>query len=46
MSGNVLVYLAKTLGVLVPIYALIAAMIYAGQGKHGRTAATPPRLHP
>ena len=35
MSGNVLVYLAKTFGVLVPIYALVAAMIYAGQGRHG-----------
>jgi len=35
MSGNVLVYLAKTFGVLVPVYAVVAALIYAGQSKHG-----------
>jgi type II secretory pathway component PulF len=35
MSGNVFVYLAKTFGVLVPLYALVAALIYAGQSKHG-----------
>jgi type II secretory pathway component PulF len=35
MSGNMLVYLAKTFGVLVPLYVLVAALIYAGQSKHG-----------
>jgi type II secretory pathway component PulF len=34
-SGNMTVYLAKTFGVLVPLYALTAALIYAGQSKHG-----------
>ena len=33
--GDLLLYLAKTAGVLVPIYALVAALIYAGQSKHG-----------
>jgi type II secretory pathway component PulF len=34
-SGNLAVYLAKTFGVLVPLYALTAALIYAGQSRHG-----------
>ena len=34
-SGNVAAYLAKTFGVLLPLYALVAALIYAGQSKHG-----------
>jgi type IV pilus assembly protein PilC len=36
-TGNVLVYLGKTLGVLVPIYALVLAIIYAAQSRHGET---------
>ena len=35
MSGNVFIYSAKTLGVLLPVYAVVAALIYAGQSKHG-----------
>src|SRR5437588_6680319 len=33
-SGNWAVYLTKTLGVLLPIYAVVAFIIYAGQSKH------------
>ena len=35
LTGNVLLYLTKTFGVLLPIYAIVAALIYAGQSKHG-----------
>lgn len=35
MSGNLLAYLAQTFGVLIPIYVVVAVMIYAGQSKHG-----------
>jgi type II secretory pathway component PulF len=35
LDGDLLAYLAKTFGVLVPIYALVAALIYAAQSKHG-----------
>ncbi len=34
-SGNWVVYLAQTFGVLIPIYALVLAIIYAAQSKHG-----------
>jgi type II secretory pathway component PulF len=34
-SGNVFNYLAQTFGVLIPIYAATAALIYAAQSKHG-----------
>jgi len=34
-SGNWMVYLAKTFGVLIPIYGLVALMIYAAQSRHG-----------
>jgi len=34
-SGNLLRYLGQTLGVLIPIYALVALLIYAAQSKHG-----------
>jgi type II secretory pathway component PulF len=34
-TGNVLAYLAQTFGVLLPIYALLALMIYAAQSGHG-----------
>lgn len=35
LYGDVLIYLTKTFGVLLPIYAIVAALIYAGQSKHG-----------
>jgi type IV pilus assembly protein PilC len=34
-TGNWVVYAAKTLGVLVPLYALTLAAIYAAQSRHG-----------
>ena len=34
-SGDLIAYLTKTFGVLIPIYALVALLIYAAQGKHG-----------
>jgi type II secretory pathway component PulF len=34
-TGNWAVYLAQTLGVLVPVYAVLAVMIYIGQSRHG-----------
>jgi type II secretory pathway component PulF len=34
-SGNWRVYLLQTFGVLLPIYALVAFIIYAAQGRHG-----------
>jgi type II secretory pathway component PulF len=36
-SGNLLVYLGQTFGVLIPIYALVALLIYAAQSKHGES---------
>src|SRR5438552_7162088 len=36
-SGNWLAYLCQTLGVLVPLYALVALLIYAAQSHHGET---------
>src|SRR5882672_6146735 len=35
MSGNWLKYLAQTMGVLIPIYAVVALVIYAAQSRHG-----------
>ena len=34
-SGNVVVYLFKTFGVLVPIYAVVALLLFALQSQHG-----------
>lgn len=34
-TGNWFVYLAKTFGVLIPIYLLAGAAIYAAQNRHG-----------
>ncbi len=34
-SGNVLRYLAQTLGILLPLYLLVALVIFAMQGGHG-----------
>jgi type IV pilus assembly protein PilC len=36
-TGNWVVYLAQTFGVLIPIYALVLAITYAAQSKHGET---------
>ncbi len=36
-SGNLTVYLLKTLGVLLPVYLITALIIYSVQGKHGET---------
>jgi type II secretory pathway component PulF len=35
LTGDVDSYLIRTFGVLIPIYAVIALLIYAGQSKHG-----------
>lgn len=34
-TGNATIYLAQTLGVLVPIYVIVLILIYAAQSKHG-----------
>ncbi len=34
-TGNWLRYLAQTFGVLLPLYVVVALLIYAAQGKHG-----------
>lgn len=36
-SGNVLAYAAQTLGILLPLHAVVFFLIYAAQGKHGET---------
>jgi type II secretory pathway component PulF len=36
-TGNWLLYLAQTVGVLIPIYLFVLAMVYASQIKHGET---------
>ena len=36
-SGDWVRYLAQTLGVLLPLYALVGLMIYAAQSRHGET---------
>jgi type II secretory pathway component PulF len=35
LSGNWLRYLCQTLGVLLPIYGVVALVVYAAQGRHG-----------
>jgi type II secretory pathway component PulF len=35
LTGNVWAYLAQTFGVLLPVYAGVLMLIYAGQGGHG-----------
>lgn len=37
LTGDRVVYLTKTLGVLLPVYALTFLLIYAGQSRHGET---------
>jgi type II secretory pathway component PulF len=34
-SGDLLVYLCQTIGVLIPIYVAVALLIYAAQSRHG-----------
>lgn len=34
-TGNLTVYVLKTIGVLLPLYGLALLLIYAGQSKHG-----------
>ena len=36
-SGNWAVYLCQTLGVLIPLYAVVALMVFAAQSRHGET---------
>jgi type II secretory pathway component PulF len=36
-SGNWAVYLCQTVGVLIPLYAAVALMIFAAQSRHGGT---------
>ena len=47
-SGNWAVYLCQTLGVLLPLYAVVALMIFAAQSRHGETwrACVESLLHP
>ena len=35
LSGNWLAYLAQTFGLLIPLYALLAVVVFAAQAKHG-----------
>jgi type II secretory pathway component PulF len=37
MTGNWLMYLAQTFGILLPIYLFIGVMIFATQSRHGET---------
>lgn len=37
LTGDVAAYLRQTLGCLLPIYALVLLLIYAGQARHGET---------
>ena len=47
-SGNWIVYLCRTLGVLVPLYMVAALVIFAAQSRHGEAwrAAFESLLHP
>src|ERR1035437_8820483 len=36
-SGNLVAYLAQTVGLLIPLYVMVALMIYAAQSRHGET---------
>ena len=37
LSGDWLVYLAQTFGILLPLYGVIALVIYAAQSRHGES---------
>jgi len=47
-SGNWVAYLCQTFGVLIPLYAVIALIIFAAQSRHGEAwrAAIESLLHP
>lgn len=47
-TGNLTVYLLKTVGVIIPLYGLALLVIYAGQNKHGESwrAIVERILHP
>ena len=36
-SGNWIVYLSQTVGMLIPLYIVVALLIFAGQSRHGLT---------
>ena len=36
-SGNWVAYLTQTVGLLIPLYVVVALMIYAAQSRHGET---------
>src|ERR1017187_9847068 len=48
MSGNWVAYLCQTLGVLIPLYAVVGLIIFAAQSRHGETwrACFESLLHP
>jgi len=37
LSGNLVAYLTKVLGILVPLYAVVIVILFAAQGSHGET---------
>ena len=47
-SGNWVAYLCQTLGVLIPLYAVVALIIFAAQSRHGEAwrACFESLLHP
>jgi len=47
-SGNLVAYLCQTLGVLLPLYAVVALVIFAAQSRHGEAwrACFESLLHP
>jgi len=47
-SGNWVVYLCQTMGVLIPLYVVVALMIFAAQSRHGEIwrACFESLLHP
>jgi type IV pilus assembly protein PilC len=36
-SGNWIAYLSQTVGMLIPLYVVVALMVFAGQSRHGET---------
>jgi type II secretory pathway component PulF len=47
-SGNWIVYLCQTFGVLIPLYGVVALIVFAAQSRHGEAwrAAIETLLHP
>src|ERR1043166_8070256 len=37
LSGNIVAYLTKILGILLPIYTIVAVILFASQSSHGET---------